>query len=126
MKYHLALQYARQNRSNQTPAETIFWNKVRDQRFKHLKFYRQHVIGYKLSDLESTSYFIVDFYCHSLNLIIELDGRIHDYQKEYDNYRAEILKGLDFDIIRFTNAEVLDDWKYVDDKLTEIFNANLR
>lgn len=64
-----------------------------------LKFKRQHSIGN----------YVVDFYCASKRLIIELDGEVHTLsdQKEKDKSRDENLLAMDFKILRFTNVEVL-------------------
>jgi very-short-patch-repair endonuclease len=53
--------------------------------------------------------FIVDFYCHELRLIIEVDGWVHEeeYQKEYDERRQFWLEKRGYMIIRFLNDEVL-------------------
>ncbi len=59
-------------------------------------FRRQHPIGP----------FIVDFCCTEHNLIIELDGPLHDEQVEYDEERTEWLKAHGYRIIRFTNEQV--------------------
>ncbi len=112
MEYHQALAFARVNRRNQTPAEECFWNNVRARRFLGLKINRQFVIEYSLYG-KGKSFFIADFYCHQLNLIIEIYGRVHNYQKEYDQHRTEILQGLDMSIVRFSNKEVLSNWSYV-------------
>lgn len=67
----------RQNmRSNATDAERLMWQLLRAKRFMNLKFRRQHVIAP----------YIVDFYCHELGLVIELDGSQHDTDDaiEYD------------------------------------------
>lgn len=117
MKYSLALQYAKTNRKNPTQAEAYFWEMVRAKKFNDIKFYRQYIISYKLSDRDNESFFIVDFFSHRLKLIIEIDGRVHDYQNEYDKYRTEILLGLDFTVIRFTNSEILSNWDLVESKL---------
>ncbi len=57
------LEFAKTMRSNATDAENLMWQLLRAKRFMNLKFRRQHVI---------TPY-IVDFYCHELGLVIELD-----------------------------------------------------
>jgi len=64
----------RELRKQMTPAEKILWQHLRAKRFNNLKFRRQQVI----------EGFLVDFYCHSLGLIIEVDGEIHGKQQEYD------------------------------------------
>jgi very-short-patch-repair endonuclease len=52
--------------------------------------------------------FIADFYCHELKLIIEIDGEIHNTQKEKDEARSFELQNLGIKIIRFTNEEVIN------------------
>ena len=84
MKYSQALQYAKNNRKNPTQAEAVFWKMVKTKKLNGIKFYRQYIIEYKLSDLDAESFFIVDFFSHQMKLIIEIDGRIHDYQKDYE------------------------------------------
>ena len=51
--------------------------------------------------------FIVDFYCHSAGLIIELDGEIHQEQQEYDAGRDKILENMGLHVVRFSNDYVL-------------------
>ena len=82
-----------------TPAENVLWKCLRAKRFNGLKFRRQQVI----------EGFIVDFYCHSLGLIIEVDGEIHDHQQEYDRYRENVLINRGLHIIRFTNQQIIED-----------------
>lgn len=62
------------------------------------KFIRQHVIGK----------YIVDFYCASKKIAIEIDGSQHydDIAKEYDQVRTEFLKREGISVLRFTNLEV--------------------
>lgn len=86
-----------------TPAEKILWAKLRAKRFKGLKFRRQQIIAG----------FIVDFYCHSLRLVIEVDGEIHNQQKEYDAERDKILTAKDLDILRFSNQQVRENIELV-------------
>ena len=90
---------AKELRQNMTPAEKILWEYLRAKRFNGLKFRRQQII----------EGFIVDFYCHSLGLVIELDGEIHDKQKEYDTERDDILSSKQLTILRFTNQQVSKD-----------------
>ena len=91
-------EFARANRKNPTPAEDIMWQNLRNKK-QGVNFRRQHSIGE----------FIVDFVCLQENLIIEIDGSIHDIQeqKEYDEMRTEYLKIFGFRIIRFSNDEVI-------------------
>ena len=73
------------------------------------KFRRQHIIGQ----------FIADFVSLRDKLIIEIDGAYHNYpdQTISDAQRTEILNGLGFRVIRFTNSEVLCDTDNVLDKI---------
>jgi very-short-patch-repair endonuclease len=64
--YRAKILFARELRRRMTPAEIVFWKAVQNRGLLNLKFRRQQVIDG----------FIVDFYCHSLNLAIELYGKI--------------------------------------------------
>ncbi len=93
------IQRAKELRQNMTPAEKILWEHLRAKRFNGLKFRRQQII----------EGFIVDFYCHSLGLVIELDGEIHGKQIEYDPERDKILSSKQLTILRFTNQQVTEN-----------------
>ena len=82
-----------------TPAEKMLWEKLRAKRCNGLKFRRQQIIAG----------FIVDFYCHSLRLIIEVDGEIHNQQKEYDEERDKILTAKELTVLRFSNQQVFEN-----------------
>lgn len=51
--------------------------------------------------------FIVDFYCHKAGLVIEVDGDIHDLQKEEDEQWEKVLSEMGLKIVRFGNDEVM-------------------
>jgi len=106
MTYREAILYARKLRKNQTPAEKIFWENVRKRKQLGLKFLRQYLIEHEVY-MGQSSYFVPDFYCHEIKLIVEIDGKIHEKQKDYDETREDILKEMNYRIIRFTNQEVL-------------------
>ena len=53
--------------------------------------------------------FIVDFYCHAYAFVLEVDGPIHNAQKEYDAWRDWILQERGLRILRVTNDEVMRD-----------------
>lgn len=93
------LEFAKTMRSNATDAEHLMWQLLRAKRFINLKFRRQHVI----------KPYIVDFYCHELGLVIELDGSQHgtDDGKEYDVERTNFLEALGLTVVRYWNQEVL-------------------
>ncbi|MGB7001728.1 MAG: HsdR family type I site-specific deoxyribonuclease [Halobacteriota archaeon] len=92
-------------RKNQTEAEIIFWELVKNKKLLGLKFRRQHQIGH----------YIVDFYCHSERLIIELDGEVHNTpeQKTKDGKRDKYLKSLGNRILRVNNTELFENTENV-------------
>jgi very-short-patch-repair endonuclease len=51
--------------------------------------------------------YIADFFCHSLRLVIELDGAVHDLQKGYDAVRDAWFRAQGYTVLRFSNEEVL-------------------
>ena len=99
---HLLLQRAKEMRNNPTPAEAALWQSLKGKNLED-KFRRQHPIDN----------FIVDFVCLSKKLVVEVDGDIHDYQKEEDQARTDVLESLDYKVIRFRNEEVLGDLETV-------------
>ncbi|PLX28889.1 hypothetical protein C0581_00655 [Candidatus Parcubacteria bacterium] len=105
-------------RINQTETEAILWNFLRNRRFYNRKFYRQHPIKFSINN--KVHYFIADFYCHEYKLVIELDGEIHKKQKEYDEMREGLLKGIGFIVMRFKNREILENVGEVLNKIKKI------
>ncbi len=119
MNYKNILSFARQLRKNQTLAEKIFWEKVRNRKLFNKKINRQFIVEH--SNVQGNKqFFIVDFYCHEKKLIIELDGKIHEYQINYDLERTRILQEMGFHILRFKNEEVMYHWEDVEHKLKEV------
>jgi len=91
----------RKNLRNQsTKSEIVLWQKIKNKQLA-VKFRRQYNIGY----------WIVDFYCHQLKLIIEIDGSIHHEEDvvKHDQIRQKILENKGYTIIRYSNHKVLDD-----------------
>ena len=74
------LRRAKELRREMTPAEKLLWQEVRAKKLG-VRFRRQQVIAG----------FIVDFYCHKAALVVEVDGDIHDLQKEEDERREKAL-----------------------------------
>ncbi len=99
LKYNSNLKnFSRKLRTNQTPAERKLWKYLRKNQIANLKFTRQKPIGG----------YIVDFYCHKLKLVIEIDGDRH-YKNDLpqkDKIRDEFFKNQDLKVIRFNNYEV--------------------
>ncbi len=100
----LAKKLARELRKDQTKSEKLFWEKLRNRKFAGLKFNRQHPIYYFKDGQKK--FFIADFFCSELKLVIELDGKIHEKQKDYDEAREDVLKTKKLLIIRFKNEEI--------------------
>jgi very-short-patch-repair endonuclease len=96
------LEMAKWMRQHMTYAERCFWNAVRKRRYPGLRFRRQQIIDG----------FIADFYCNKLNLVIEIDGGIHEAQKDYDELRDRIINDKGINIMRFKNEDVINkiDW----------------
>jgi very-short-patch-repair endonuclease len=99
-------------RKKETQAEKILWTRLRNRQVDDLKFRRQHPIGY----------FVPDFYCHEIKLIIELEGKIHDKkeQKEYDKLRKEFIDVWGYSIIEFKNEQIYNNIEKVLQTIIEI------
>ncbi|MDP3558159.1 MAG: class I tRNA ligase family protein [Bacteroidota bacterium] len=97
---------AKELRNNQTNAEVALWQQIKNNQLGY-KFRRQQVIGFN----------IVDFVCLEKKLIIEVDGEIHNYQKEYDDARTLELEKEGYKVIRFENKRVFSD---IDNVVSEI------
>jgi very-short-patch-repair endonuclease len=89
---------AKELRFNQTAAERLLWNHLRNRQVNNLKFRRQHPIGH----------YIADFYCAEAKTIIEIDGDTHFDRVEYDQKRTFWLEEQGFSVMRFTNDQVLN------------------
>ena len=121
MKYLDTLQFARDNRKNQTQAEKFVWERLRNRKLHGLKFNRQFLINYK-EVIGNKLYYIVDFHNFEYKLILEIDGPIHLEQKEYDVERQADLESLGYKVLRFTNEEVLLNWEDVKAKILSVLN----
>jgi len=110
MLYTRLKEFAAQNRKNQTEAESALWG-VLQRKQLGVAFRRQHIIGD----------FIADFACMPLHLIIEVDGGYHTLpeQQMSDAERTARLEAKGFNIIRFTNEEILSDTNNVINKIKE-------
>lgn len=100
-------------RHNMTLAEKFLWTRLNKSQLG-VRFKAQHPIDI----------FIVDFYCFKYKLIIEVDGKIHLSQKEYDEGRTAELERLDLKVIRFSNEEVLNDIESVVEKIKKYLKSN--
>ena len=98
------MELARELRRNSTPAEKLLWSELRNRRLNGAKFLRQHPLIYE-EDRGRLHFFIADFYCSQHKLVIELDGKIHELQKDYDKERDLIISRMGLNIVRFKNEE---------------------
>jgi very-short-patch-repair endonuclease len=98
-------------RNNATPAEQQLWSMLQRSNLGGYKFRRQHSVG---------SY-ILDFYCPSERLVVELDGDSHftDDAMEYDRIRTEYLNALNIKVVRFLNTDVYDNLNAVCERILE-------
>ena len=90
------IERARQMRKEPTNAEALLWARLRKRQLDGLKFRWQHII----------QYFIGDFYCLRVKLVIEIDKPVHDVQEECDQEREKILQELGFQVVRFKNSAI--------------------
>ena len=101
---------AKQMRSKPTAAENKLWQRIRRRQIRGVKFRRQFAI----------ERFITDFCSPQIRLIIEVDGPSHDYTKAEDAIRQEFLESYGFEVIRFTNLEVLNTLDSVANVIDEV------
>ena len=97
--------FRKQLRNNLTPAEAKLWTYLQNKQLDCRKFRRQH----------SVDNYILDFYCPSERLAIELDGEVHNIetQAEYDNERDLFLFYYGIKVLRFENKEVFENPDYL-------------
>jgi very-short-patch-repair endonuclease len=88
-------------RNSLTPAEAKLWTMLKDSQLYGKKFRRQHSIGG----------YVLDFYCPSEKIAIELDGVIHTHKdvKEYDYNRTQYLESIGIKVLRFRNKQIFEE-----------------
>lgn len=93
-----------------TYAETLLWSRIRDNKIGYY-FRRQHPL----------SNYVVDFYCHRLSLVIEVDGNVHadNTVQLQDQSKQESLESYDLNVLRFTNEEVIKNLDGVVESIRE-------
>jgi very-short-patch-repair endonuclease len=97
-----------------TEAEKIMW-----------KYLSNKLTGHKIRRQQIIDNYIADFVCLAKKVIIEIDGEIHKFQKEYDNLRTERLNELEYTLIRFTNEEVLENPELVALKVKKVLDEKV-
>jgi len=107
--------HARRLRKQPTDAEKKLWRALRRDQMNGLSFRRQHPIG---------SY-VLDFYCPTIRLAIEVDGGQHNMPptSRHDERRTLWLQDKGITVIRFCNNDVLQN---LDGVLQEIALATAR
>ncbi|MEW6403889.1 MAG: DUF559 domain-containing protein [Chloroflexota bacterium] len=108
------LERAKELRREMTPAEKMLWKEVRANKLG-VHFRRQQVIAG----------FITDFYCHKAALVVEVDGDIHDLQKDEDTRREQVLREMGLEIFRLRNHEILSNPAAVAKMVREVVFDNL-
>jgi very-short-patch-repair endonuclease len=93
---------ARSMRRQPTNAESRLWQRL-----------RRNQLGVRFRSQVAIVRFIVDFYCPSRRLIVEVDGGAHDARSDADTERDGILEALRFHVLRVRNEDVLDDLETV-------------
>ncbi|GAA3571948.1 endonuclease domain-containing protein [Snuella lapsa] len=106
----------RELRANLTPAEAFLWKHLKARQLKGKRFTKQH----------SIKNYVVDFYCASQRLIIELDGEAHNNPtaQDYDQKRTAFLESLNYKVIRFENKMVFENLASVLNEITSNFKSD--
>jgi very-short-patch-repair endonuclease len=110
-----ALKKAKLLRSSMTTAEKKLWQNIRNKQLhdangRSLRFRKQVPIGD----------YIVDFYCPSRQLVVELDGSQHADNTAYDGIRSNFLASQGIEVIRFWNNEVLTQLPAVIERILQV------
>ncbi len=109
--------FRKELRANLTPAEARLWSMLKNSQLEGRKFRRQH----------SFSGYILDFYCSSEKLGIELDGEVHFNERaaQYDYERGLFLQYFGVRILRFENKCVFEEPEWVLDRIRSCFGCRV-
>ncbi|RDV15852.1 endonuclease domain-containing protein [Pontibacter diazotrophicus] len=104
----------RELRGSLTPAEAELWKYLKEGQMEGRKFRRQH----------SVANYILDFYCPSERLAIELDGQIHQNSNSeyFDEKRDQALESLGINVLRFENKEIFQNLEAVLQEISSSFS----
>jgi very-short-patch-repair endonuclease len=89
---------ARKLRNNSTLSEVLLWNQLKNGKMKGYDFHRQKpILNY-----------ILDFFCHELELAIEIDGNTHDSEKAHkkDAARQQEIEKFGIRFLRFEDKDI--------------------
>ena len=121
----IAKKLCRELRVNQTESEKILWGRIRNRQLLGKKFLRQHPIFFDLTSKET--FYIADFYCHELKLVIEIDGEIHKFRRKNDSERDRALNHLGMNVIRIASEKVMKNpntaLNFIKDYIIKIRNS---
>jgi len=106
---------AQELRKNATPQENKLW-------YRFLKSYPVRFQRQKTIDT-----FITDFYCYEARLVIEIDGAQHftSAGREYDLMRSGVLERYGLEVLRFTNAEIENQFMTVCERIDQIVKERI-
>lgn len=111
------IQKARELRKSMTLAEKILWSELKSKKISGYKFRRQ----FPVFD------YIVDFYCYELNLVIEIDGPVHNLPeiKIYDEKRDNLFRTNGYVVLHLSNDEIISNLSTTLIKIIEFINGIL-
>lgn len=107
------IEVARDFRKAPTKSEAILWKALRGKQLDGIKFRRQQPIGP----------FVVDFYNSDYRLVLEVDGPIHEFQKDTDHARKELLEALGLKVLRLKAEMIENNLPTALDLIREAINA---
>ena len=102
-------------RRRMTAAERKLWSHLRNSRFQGLRWLRQEPIGP----------YIVDFYCSTARVGVELDGDTHSFTTKKDAERQKWLEEDGILVLRFSNYAVSFDIELVLLRILEACKGSL-
>ena len=105
------VEFAREQRKKPTRSEQILWEALRRQQL-NAKFRRQHPLNY----------FVLDFFCAEARLAVEVDGPIHEDQRDYDHWWDEELAHRGIAVLRLPEERVRRDLPRVLQEIREALN----
>ena len=105
---------ARKLRKGSTLSEILLWKRLKNKQVNGKKFRRQVPIDR----------YIVDFYCHKLKLVIEVDGSSHYENEKYDMTRDKRLKEFGVYVLRIPDSQVKKNIQGVVCEIEEWISAN--
>jgi very-short-patch-repair endonuclease len=101
-------------RNGATEAERKLWQVLRKNQILGYKFTRQYGVGK----------YIIDFYCPSIHLAVELDGSQHmePENQKYDKERTDFINLQKIKVIRFWDNDVFNNLPGVVERIIQTIN----